>query len=57
MKSEKGLTLLKFTVICVVLSLIVGVTAYVALQDNGPVDTYITNKISNNVEENTVADN
>lgn len=54
MKSEKGLTLLKFTVVCLVLALILGVTAYVALQENGPIDNYVRSKVSNSIQDNTV---
>ena len=47
MKSQKGLTLLKFVVMIIVLILIASVTVYVALQNDGVVNTQMR-KIENN---------
>ena len=46
MKSQKGLTLLKFVVMIIVLILIASVTVYVALQNDGVVNTQMR-KIEN----------
>lgn len=35
MKSENGMSIVKFLIVIVVLMLLLGVTAYVVIQDNG----------------------
>lgn len=57
MKSQKGITLLKFVLIIIVLMMLAGVTTYVAFQDNGPIDRLEQNIVNNLDKEAESADN
>ncbi len=55
MKLQKGFIRLRLVITVIVLMLLVGVTTYVAFQDNGIVDQ-IEQNIANNIENKTVID-
>lgn len=57
MKSQKGITLLKFVLIIIVLMILAGVTTYVIFDDNGPIDRLEQNIINNLESESEIADN
>lgn len=51
MKSQKGIGLVRLVILMIVLMLLVGVTTYVVVQDNGPIDRENENLTTNTVEE------
>ncbi len=57
MKSQKGLTLVRFVLIILVLILLLGVTIYVAMQQTDEIEEKITNKMNNSVTQDNSAIN
>lgn len=58
MKSQKGMAMQKFVVLIVVLMLLLGVTTYIVVQDNGIYEREVKPLINNQLEEeNTTTQN
>lgn len=58
MKSQKGMAMQKFVVLIVALMLLLGVTTYVVVQDNGIYEREVKTLINNQLEEvNTTTQN
>lgn len=51
MKSQKGMAIQKFVVLIVALMLLLGVTTYVVMQDNGIYEREVKPLINNQLEE------
>lgn len=54
MKSQKGMAIQKFVVLIVALMLLLGVTTYVVVQDNGIYEREVKPLVNNLVEEANV---
>ncbi|MBQ7410369.1 MAG: hypothetical protein IJW20_03195 [Clostridia bacterium] len=54
MKSQKGMAIQKFVVLIVVLMMLLGVTTYVVMQDNGIYEREVEPLVNNLVEEANV---
>ena len=54
--SQSAFGLLKLVIIIVILMLIGGVTTYVALQDNGPIDRLEQEYLKNNIKNEVIAE-
>lgn len=57
MESQRGITLLKFVLIIIVLMILAGVTTYIIFEDNGPIDRLEQNVIDDLEREAEIVDN